>query len=115
MGGQSEIFSQPDGTAVGDFADILESKPPQIIEHPGGMDFGHDDSGCRREQLFQRRAVEMIRMKVRQVDVVWLQISNQFGGRLWKIPPASPVAGADQPRVGDDPHTLVLHTKASMA
>ena len=54
-------------------------------------------------------------MQMGQVDIVGLQISNEFSRWLWKIPPAPPVARADQPWVDNDAHALVLYTKASVA
>ena len=54
-------------------------------------------------------------MQMCQVDVVRLEIAYQVGGRLGKIPPASPVARADQPWVRDYADAVVIHAKAGVA
>ena len=57
----------------------------------------------------------MVPVQVRQVDVIGVQILDERGGRFGKIPPASPVARADQPRIGNDPNTIMLHAETSVA
>jgi len=54
-------------------------------------------------------------MQMGQVDVIRLQIGNEIGRRLREIPPAAPIAGADQPRVGNDANAIVFNANAGMA
>ena len=98
-----------------DLDDVPKSQPAQVIDHPCGVDPGNDDRDRRRKQFFQRRSVEMIPMQMGQVDVIRLQIGNEIGRRLREIPPAAPIAGADQPRVGNDANAIVFNANAGMA
>jgi len=36
--------------------------------------------------------MEMIPMKVGEVDIIWFQVLNERGGRFGEVPPASPIA-----------------------
>lgn len=53
--------------------------------------------------------MKVVRVQVCEVDVIGFEIGDELGGRLWEIPPAASVAGADQPGVRDYAHAVVIH------
>ena len=98
-----------------DLGDIVEAERGEVPWHSPGRDFRHQDAYVRSEQPLERGAVEMVPVQVREIDIIGLQVLDELGWRFGKIPPASPVARTDQPRIGNDPHAVVVHAQAGVA
>ncbi len=111
---QREILPEFQAAAVRKFGDIVKAEPTQIIDHSTCGHARYDDLGGGVEERLQRRSVEMIPMQVGQINIGGRNILYQRRVGLGKIPPTSPIARAEQPRIADHADAVVLNVQPRM-
>src|SRR5271165_2338127 len=103
------------GSPMRDFDDVVKAQPMEIIDHAPGRYFGYENGRFRIEVLLERGSVKMIPMQMGEVNELGMQIVDQARIGFRKIPPTAPVARANQPRIANQAHAIVLGEKTRMA
>src|SRR5438477_11505066 len=113
IGVQRESAIEFVGNTVRQLDDVLESNRFKAGAH-AVRDKSGNNNFHRWVELPQRRIVKVIEVTVRDVNTVDLKEVWRDIHRFWEMPPRTPIAGTDQPRIHEKPAAIALDEHAGM-